>query len=302
MSELVQGVAAKAPGDSASSHRTNRQYVVAIITSPAFLPGIAVIASLCFVYWNLLKTLLPLYLDSEGYYSHGFFMPLTACYAISRNWSKLVKTPVKPSWWALIPLAILVVLLRPAIGASLLALMSVMLIFSMLAGVWFVAGWRWMVGVASPICYLLLGLPVWSMAINTYTNPLQLLSTRVAFYMLKLTQFSPMQDGTVIHLDHFNLDVGVPCSGLKLIVALSAFTWFFMMIARLKPWANLLLAGLVLPMALFFNGLRIAMIGGVGEVYGDAAGHQFHDYSGYIMLLICFFSFYKIARWLGWKD
>lgn len=302
MSELVQGVAATTPADSASTHRTNRQYVEAILASPAFFPGLAVTASLCFVYWNLLKTLPPLYLDSEGYYSHGFFMPLTAGYAISRNWPMLVKMPAKPSWWALIPLAILMVLLRPTVGASLLALMSVMLILSMLAGVWFVAGWRWMLGVACPICYLLLGLPVWSMAINTYTNPLQLLSTRVAFCMLKLTQFAPMQDGTVIHLDHFNLDVGVPCSGLKLIVALSAFTWFFMMIARLKPWANVLLAALVLPMALFFNGLRIAMIGGVGEVYGDAAGHQFHDYSGYIMLLVCFFSFYKIARWLGWRD
>ena len=241
-------------------------------------------------------------MDSEGYYSHGFFMPLTAGYVIYRNWPNLLKLPVKPSAWALIPLLAIVVLLKPAVGATLLAMLSVMLVLSILAGVWFVAGWRWMVGVASPVLYLLMGLPVWTMAINGYTNPLQLLSTRVAFTMLKLTGFGPLQDDTVIHLDHFNLDVGVPCSGLKLIVALSAFTWFFMMIAKLKPAANILLAMLILPMALLFNGLRIAMIGSVGEIYGDAAGHQFHDYSGYIMLLVCFFSFYKIARWLGWKD
>ena len=243
-----------------------------------------------------------MYFDAEGYYSHGPFMPLTAAYVIKKNWPRLSQIPVKPSWWALIPMVGLAVLLKPAVGATLLALLSFMLVLSILSGVWFVAGWRWMLGVLSPVCYLLLGLPVWSMAIDSYTNPLQLLSTEVAFKMLQIGGFSPFRDGTVIHLNHFNLDVGVPCSGLKLIVALSAFTWFFVMIARLRLWANVLLVALVVPMALLFNGLRIAMIGVVGEVYGDAAGHQFHDYSGYIMLLLCFFSFYKIVRWLGWKD
>jgi exosortase/archaeosortase family protein len=75
-----------------------------------------------------------------------------------------------------------------------------------------------------------------------------------------------------------------------------------MLIARLKWWANTLMAALVLPLCLFINGLRIALIGVVGEEYGRSAGLQFHDYSGYVTLLVCFFLLFKIARWLGWKD
>jgi exosortase/archaeosortase family protein len=120
--------------------------------------------------------------------------------------------------------------------------------------------------------------------------------------MLSLANFRPFQDGTIIHLNHFNLDVGIPCSGLKLIVALSAFTAFFMMLGRLRPWANIVMAALVLPLALFFNGLRITMIGMVGETWGDAAGHAFHDYSGYLMLVVCFLTYFRLARVLGWKD
>ncbi len=56
------------------------------------------------------------------------------------------------------------------------------------------------------------------------------------------------------------------------------------------------------PLALLINGLRIALIGVVGNQWGPEAGHKFHDYSGYITLVLCFFVLFKIARGLGWKD
>jgi exosortase len=273
-----------------------------VAASEAFWPAVAVGAAIYFAFYNLFKGLPELYLNGEGYYSHGLFMPLTAGYVIYRNWDRLKTRPVNPSYWALAVLLPIFLLLRPSSINNMEAFMSVLLVGSLLAGVWFVAGFRWMLGVSLPILYLLLGLPIWSMAIDTYTNPLQLVSTSMAFWMLHTVGMDPFRDGTVIHLNHFNLDVGVPCSGLKLIVALSAFTMFFMMIARLRWWSNVLLAVLVVPMALFFNGLRIAMIGYVGETYGDAAGHQFHDYSCYIMLMVCFLTFFQIVRWLGWKN
>jgi exosortase/archaeosortase family protein len=77
---------------------------------------------------------------------------------------------------------------------------------------------------------------------------------------------------------------------------------FFMLIARLQWWGNLVMVLMVVPLSLVINGLRIALIGIVGELYGDQAGRDFHDYSGYITLIICFIIVFKIARILGWKD
>jgi exosortase/archaeosortase family protein len=107
---------------------------------------------------------------------------------------------------------------------------------------------------------------------------------------------------TELMLDNFELNVAVPCSGLKLLVAVTAFTVFFMLIARLRWWANAIMLASVLPLCLFINGLRIGLIGIVGEESGRAAGLAFHDYSGYITLLVCFFILFKFARVLGWKD
>lgn len=280
-----------------------REGVDAAVRSPAFYPGVALAFGLFVAFWSLLKTLPDLWLGNDGYYSHGFLVPLIAGYIVYRRWPLIKDIPVKPSWFALIPLAIALVFLRPVVMTNLLAVMSIMLAVCIALGVWFVAGWRWMLALLAPTFYLLFALPVWSMAINTYTNPLQLLSTKVAYQMLRALGLDPISDGTtVIYLNNFTLDVGVPCSGLKLVVALAAFTVMFILIARLRLLSNLAMAAMVLPLALFVNGLRIAMIGVVGNAFGNDAGHQFHDYSGYIMLAVCFFVLFKIARLLGWKD
>lgn len=276
----------------------------AIVASPAFFPGLLCIIGIGLIFWQLLAGLPNLWLGEDGYYSHGFLVPIIAGYVLVKWWPHLKTIPVKPSFWAILPIAAVLWVAKGAVVSDIEALVSLCLLGTLLFGTAFVAGWRWMFATALPTLYLGFALPLWTMAIGVYTNPLQLISTKVSYKMLQLMGFQPWRDpsSTTINLPNFNLDVGVPCSGLKLVLALSAFTVFFMLIARLKWWGNVIMAGLVLPLCIFINSLRITLIGIVGENYGSAAGHQFHDYSGYITLILCFFILFKIARWLGWKD
>ena len=203
-------------------------------------------------------------------------------------------------------LAIIVALL-PFVYASyvgnIVVLQSALFVAISILAVALVAGWRWALGLTPAIAFLLFGLPVWNSFIDGYTNPLQLASTQVAFQLLQAAGFAPYQpDPTTIYLNNFQLNVAVPCSGMKLMLAVSAFTTLFVLIANLKTWSNLFMFGLIVPLCLFVNGLRIALIGIVGNEYGQEAGMQFHDYSGYITLVLCFFLLFKFARLLGWKD
>jgi exosortase/archaeosortase family protein len=147
-----------------------------------------------------------------------------------------------------------------------------------------------------------------------------------------------MDGETTIMLDRFNLDVGVPCSGLKLFVAVTAFTVLFIYLGLMIRWdmfreklglppadqvtpetpsvfgrpgfgkafastfwpVGVLLA-LILPLCLFINSLRIVLIGLVGNQFGNEAGHKFHDYSGYITLVVCFYLLFLVAKGLKWK-
>ncbi len=275
-----------------------------IVSSKAFWPGLIAAMGVTALFWTLFRNLLDLWDSEDGYFSHGFLVPIISIFIIYRWWPRLKTIPVKPGWVALIPLAGLLVLTRAAFAADILLILSICLMMVILATIWLVAGWRWMVALSLPVLYLGFALPLWTFAIDVYTNPLQILSTKASFQMLQLAGFQPFMDTgtTTIYLNNFVLDVGVPCSGLKLIVAVTAFTVFFVLIGGLRWWANLVMFAVILPLCIFINGLRIALIGLVGENYGHDAGMAFHDYSGYITLVICFFILFKIARGLGWKD
>jgi exosortase len=183
------------------------------------------------------------------------------------------------------------------------SLMSILLIGFILCSVWFVAGFKWCRQVSVPITYLLFGLPVFGPLIDRFTQPLQLKSTDMAMSILTVIRLDPIRvTADTIALNNYELNVGVPCSGLKLLLAVMAIVFFLVLIARLRWWANVILVAIVIPLSLVINGMRIAGVGIVGNAYGEAAGHAFHDYSGYISLVLCFGVLYGLTRALGWKS
>jgi exosortase len=275
------------------------------VRSPIFTPALFVTGALVVLFWHLISGLGKLWMGNDGYYSHGVLVPFIAGYVVHKRWPQIRSIPIRPGWVALPLLGFVAYLAYVTTHTNINAILSLAFLLAVLCGIWFVAGWRWMVALSLPVLYLGFALPLWTGAIDFYTNPAQLASTSVAYQLLKAFGFNPMRfdaDPTTVYLSHFTLDIAVPCSGLKLMLAVTAFTAFFMMISSLKWWGNVAMVALILPLCVFVNGLRIAMIGMVGTTWGPEAGHQFHDYSGYITLLVCFFILFKVARGLGWKD
>jgi exosortase len=179
---------------------------------------------------------------------------------------------------------------------------SVLCIAAIWLSVVLVAGWRWAWALAPAIAYLILGFPILDRIIDRATLPLQQVSTEVAYQILDVLGYKPFRtDSVTINLDKFTLFVAAACSGLKTTIAISAAVVFFMIISRLQFFANLILATIAIPLSVFINGVRIAMIGMVGNEYGEKAGHDFHDYSGYIALALCFYLLYLITKGLEFK-
>ena len=190
----------------------------AITASPAFVPGVALAVGVFAAFWYMILNLPKLWLGEDGYYSHGVLVPIISGYVIYRWWPRLKSIPVKPAYLAAIPLLGILWVTRAATINEIDSLTSVCLIAALIFGTAFIAGWRWMFALSLPIVYLVFALPIWTTAINLYTNPLQVYSTKVAYKMLELTQFAPIRGGdggNIIYLNGFTLDVGVPCSGLQ---------------------------------------------------------------------------------------
>lgn len=275
------------------------------VASPAFIPGVIMALGLGVLFFTVIRRLLTLWDSPDGYYSHGYLVPFISGYIVYRWWPKLSQIPVRPYYPAAILIVFLLACTWLANTLTIVLGLSLLLPITMIACAWYLAGFRWALSLTPPILYLLFALPIWEWLFIRFTTPLQLISTSMSVQLLKAFGLNPQTfpgDPTTVFLDYFTLNVAVPCSGMKLLVALLAFTVFFLLIAKLKWWGNLIMTFMILPLAIFINGLRIALIGVVGNSYGAEAGTKFHDYSGYITLIVCFFILFKFARALGWKD
>lgn len=283
---------------------------------------VAGLASMLLMGWFFLSRLPDVWFDEEGYYSHGLLIPFMTMAAIYMRRDKLRAEPVSSSMIGLVIMVLGLLALLASRMIENLSLGNFAFMMTLIGACYFAFGARVSKHLVGPLLFLIFMMPVLGWLIDIWTNPLQIASTRIAEKMLNIVGYGTdmsLAQPTVIHMNNYTLNVGGPCSGFKLILSLTAFTAFFVMISKLGWKKNLLLFALSLPLALFINGLRIMLIGVVGEAqtsyapvlssfagwlrnHGDDAGMVFHDFSGYGTLLICFVILHFIVRALEGKE
>ena len=239
--------------------------------------------------------------EKDSYYSHGPLVPFLALFLLWINRKIIAQTPIKPSWYGLLILAV---------GApvhSVAMLMEVRMLYMLtffitLFGILLLfLGWRMVKVVAVPVLFLVTMMPIASGIIDSLTANAQLVSATVATKFLQFTGYDVTQYGNIIRGDGLpdDLRVASPCSGLRLLISLVTFSWFFTCLIVAPRWKKAVIFLMSFPLAVFINSLRITMIGYVGFWIGTVeAMHTFHDYSGYIGLGVCFFILFGIARLL----
>lgn len=267
-----------------------------------FLPSVVGILGLCAMFWPLLRQIYKMWNEDDNY-SHIILVPFLIVWQLHRRRDMFVESQRKVAPLVLVLLAPLAYFQYIGFIGDWWAMQSICFVAAIFGVVWTLFGgtlaWR----ALFPILFVFFMLPIASSYLDANTNELQIASTTVAEKILALTGFNPSRlDPTSIQLNSYALNIAVPCSGLKLLVAVTCFTCHFILFARSSLNFNFMMLLMIVPLCLVMNGLRIAMIGMVGEQWGAPAGAAFHDWSGYIMLLICFWIIFKAARLLGWKD
>ncbi|MHB9035551.1 MAG: exosortase/archaeosortase family protein [Armatimonadota bacterium] len=282
------------------------QLVSSIISDywPLLLTGVLFIA----LQWPVLKNWWGVWEEKEGYYSHGVLVPFIAAFMLWINRSKLARAGIEHSWFGLLLLLVflpvhiigLMMGLRVIYGVAFFLCLfgaALMLLGSKITRIAFI-----------PIMFLSTMMPVASWILDSVTARFQLVSATVATKFLQLTSGHDVsQYGNTIYSPSLpgaqTLLVGSPCSGLRLLISLITFSWFFVYVIKGAWWKKAILLAMSFPLSIFINSLRITMIGYVGFWTGSSeAMHTFHDYSGYIGLVICFVILFGIAKLLKTGD
>lgn len=280
----------------ASPIAQDRDRLIRIAVAVALLVG-----ALGFVFSNFLINQFRFAIQQPADWGHTLVIPFMAGYLIWLRRGSLA--PFRTTWPAIgliivgIAWYVFCWVGQPAVrhhnlmglgfGLTLIGVMVLMIGLRAMRYLWF------------PVAFLLVfGVTISTRFMNIVTEPLQDVAAKGAFAVLRVMQFDADLDGNTISIWHGGemhpLNVAEACSGMRMVVAFLALAVFMAAICLSRPWQQVLLVLLAVPIAVLVNVLRVVTLGLLGLVNPGFATGDFHSFIGLLWLLPGLFLFYGV--------
>ena len=228
-------------------------------------------------------------------YSHGPLIPFISLYLIWTRREFLASLRVAPWRWTggLLLLLCAGLLIVGRVGAFVqIEIVSFALFLP--AAILFLHGAKMLRALALPLFYLQFMIPWLDEFYEKIHNPFQLFAAKIGSTLLGLL-FPVYTDGIYISLPHISLEVARECSGINFLTTVLAVGVPLVYLTQ-KTWKRALtVLALGAAITILANGLRVAIAGWCGEVWGPdllhGPGHIFQGWSvavaGWISLFLC---------------
>ncbi len=279
--------------------RPDPDSIAGVVSNNVWL--ITVIAAaliMCFAYYkaNVFTWWWGKWMEKDSYYSHAVLVPLISAFAVYLDRKGLGAIKAKPTMLGL-PL-LLISTIAALIGhtAGTPSITGLTLPFVVFGSIWVLLGTEAAKRMIFPAGFLFFMCVLPGFLLTLMSFKIQLMSTTGAALLLKIAGLNPQQSGAQINLPNAAVLVGQPCSGFRLLISLLAFSVFFAYMREGPRWGKLILVASTLPLSLVVNSIRIFLIALVGEFFGSEAMHAFHDYSGYLVLVLAFAILWQISK------
>jgi exosortase len=230
-------------------------------------------------------------------YSHGFLIIPIALYLAWERRHKVSSLRVTPSWLGLaIVCGSIAVLLTGVLGSELF-LTRVSMIGTLAGTILFLYGWQWLRGLAFPIMFLLLMIPLPAIIFNQIAFPLQLLASQAGEAVLRSADIPVLREGNVLILANAKLEVAEACSGIRSLVSLLTLGIMVGYFSDRRVSVRSIIAISTIPVAIVANGARVAGTGIAAHRFGPAAAEGFfHEFSGWVVFVVAFALMLAVQR------
>ncbi len=275
-------------------------------------PAAAVALLVCFSWWPAFRELARWWREDADY-SHGFLVPLAALYFARRAWAASgppwqghVAPAAAAAGYAMMALGLLG---HVAAWFAAVLLGDVVALMLLLAGVLLVAGGvRALRAYAFSVCFLIFMAPLPPEWYRPLAIGMQQVAAVCSTRMLELCGVPVYQQGNMIFLADYRMEVGAACSGLRQILAFLALPVAAGELSGRRWGYRLVLAGLALPTAVLANCVRIVVTGVImmvaGKRWAEGVYHTLEGLAtaaiGLILLLAIAWGLARIEdRWRG---
>lgn len=221
-------------------------------------------------------------------YSHGYLIPAVAGYLIFQKRAAL-EAAASPG--SLLGCVVLIFSLFAWFLGELSSI-YVLVQYGFWLGIWAIALlWVGVSGVKviwPAIFYLVFMIPLPNFIFFNLSQELQLVSSALGVWVIRLFDISVFLEGNVIDLGIYQLQVAEACSGLRYLFPLMSFGFLMAYMFKGPFWQRTIIFLSTLPITVLMNSFRIGVIGVSVEYFGIAAAEGFlHDFEGWIIFIAC---------------
>lgn len=252
----------------------------------ALLALIAVV--LCFAVFS--GALLELFnrWNTQEEYSHGFLIPIVSAWLLWLRRHALTASVGRPSFAGVALIAIAVIMHVVGELSAIFILSQVGFVVALLGIVLAIGGYSLLRVAFVPIAYLLFAVPLPYFIDALLTLRLQLISSELGVFFIRLFQIPVYLDGNVIDMGTYKLQVIEACSGLRYLYPLLSLSFLAAYLFQGRLWQRAIIFLSAIPIAIGMNGFRIGLVGFLVDRWGNQmAEGVLHFFEGWVIFLAC---------------
>ncbi|MCK0122084.1 VPLPA-CTERM-specific exosortase XrtD [Loktanella sp. F6476L] len=247
------------------------------------------------VFWSGFALLGSAWITPE--YSHGPLIPVISLYLFLRE-RRLITAPHGPK--RAVP-GILLTLFALTLGVfgNLVAIPDIVAYALILwvGGVMLTCmGWDQGKHHWAPVLHLIFMLPLPQILYWELTIALQLISSELGVWLIRLANIPVFLEGNIIDLGVYKLQVADACSGLRYLFPILSFSYLMAILYRGPFWHKAVLFALAVPLTVMMNSVRIGNIGMLVNAYGIGQAEGFlHFFEGWVIFGACIAILFAMA-------
>lgn len=260
--------------------------VVWKLSAPLILSGSVTLALSMWLFWDGLSVMWTAWLETPEY-SHGLLIPPITLFLIWQQKDRLERIPFRGSWWG-----VALVLL----GSGLLVLGQLATIFAVVQYAYLVTLFGLVLAFTGPAAFRLLFVPLLLLifmiplpefVLANLSTKLQLLSSQIGVWFIRLFDISVFLEGNVIDLGGYKLQVAEACSGLRYLFPLMTLGFLMAYFYKGAPWKRAVLFLSSIPITVLMNSFRVGVIAVTVDRWGIEMAEGFlHEFQGWMVFMV----------------
>ncbi len=256
--------------------------------TPVIWALLAILAALLgYIYFEGFTKLVNMWENREEY-SFGYLIPFITLFLIWQRKDILEQHEFTGSWMG-IPVILAGILLF-AVGelTTLYLLVHYSFLFVLLGAALSFLGWKSFKIIFVPLLFLAFMIPLPQFFMQELSQVLQLVSSKIGVWFIRLFDISVYLEGNVIDLGVYKLQVVEACSGLRYLFPLMALSFMMAYFFQDKFWKRAVIFLSSIPITIIMNSFRIGAIGVMVEYWGIEMAEGFlHDFEGWFVFMAC---------------